>query len=148
MKLLSIFLFLFVSTSIFAKTNETVKIKNANYLDTTKVEADPVFLVVENQPEFPGGEKALVEFIAKNVKYPPTAINYKIEGKVYVSFIIEKDGSLSNIKVMKGIGGSCDEEARRVISLLPNFIPGRQNGRLVRVQYFVPINFKLSEIKN
>ena len=142
MKIFSFIVFLFLFNSLFAEENVYLS-NNANHLDTIKVD-DPVFLAVENQPEFPGGEEALVRFIAMNVKYPPLARENRIEGKVYVSFIVEKDGSVSNIKVLKGVGGSCDEEAKRVVSLFPNFIPGKQNGKLVRVQYFVPINFKLS----
>ncbi len=143
-KLFSIFLFLFISTSLFAESNVIGINKNTKPTDTIKVDDEPVFLAVETPPEFPGGENALVEFIARNVKYPPEARENRIEGKVYVSFIIEKDGSITNLKILKGVGGGCDDEAKRVVSLLPNFIPGKQNGRVVRVQFFVPINFKLS----
>lgn len=144
MKLFSIFFFLLLSNSLFAESKVIGIYKYAYQSDTINVGEEPVFLAVENQPEFPGGDNALAEFIASNVKYPPAAREYGIEGKVYVSFIIEKDGSVTNIKVLKGVGGSCDEEAKRVVSLLPNFIPGKQNGRLVRVQFNIPINFKLS----
>jgi periplasmic protein TonB len=143
MKLFSFIVFLFLFSSFFAEAN-VYGSNNANHLDTIKVDDEPVFLAVENQPEFPGGEEALVEFIARNVKYPPIARENGIQGKVFVSFIIEIDGSVSTIKIVRGIGGSCDEEAKRVVGLLPNFIPGRQNDKLVRVQYIVPVNFKLS----
>jgi protein TonB len=143
MKPFTFIIFLFLFNPLFAEANANPR-TNANHLDTIKVDDEPVYLAVENQPEFPGGEEALVRFISMNVKYPPFARENKIEGKVYVSFIIEKDGSVTNIKVLRGVGKSCDEEAKRVVSLFPNFIPGKQNGRAVRVQYFVPINFKLS----
>jgi protein TonB len=95
-------------------------------------------------PEFPGGgEGALIAYIAKNTKYPPMARENNIEGTVFISFVVEKDGSVSDVKILRGIGGGCDEEAKRVIKNLPNFAPGRQNGRPVRVQFNVPVKFKL-----
>ncbi|MFN3329266.1 MAG: energy transducer TonB [Fervidobacterium pennivorans] len=100
-------------------------------------------MVVEKQPIFPGGEKALFKFIIKNVKYPEEARRKGVEGRVLVSFIIEKDGSISNIKLVQGIGYGCDEEALRVISKLPKFTPGKHSGFPVRVQTGVPINFRL-----
>lgn len=135
--------FLFLSSAVFANEQLYINI-NVNKLDTINVENDQVWLATEVQPVFPGGEAALITFIGTNVRYPAKAREYRIEGNVYVSFVIEKDGSVTNVKVIRGIGGSCDEEAKRVISLLPNFIPGKQNGVPVRVQQIVPISFKLS----
>jgi periplasmic protein TonB len=104
---------------------------------------EQVFLAVEQNPEFPGGEAALMAYIQKNTKYPAIARENNIEGRVFVSFIVEKDGSISNVEVKRGIGGGCDEEAKRVIKSQPKWTPGKQNGRPVRVQYNVPVNFKL-----
>jgi protein TonB len=104
---------------------------------------EQVFLAVEQQPEFPGGESALIAYIAKNTKYPAIARENNIEGRVFISFVVEKDGNISDVKVIRGIGGGCDEEAKRVIKGLPKFTPGKQNGRPVRVQFNVPVNFKL-----
>lgn len=104
---------------------------------------EQVFLAVEQQPEFPGGEAALIAYIAKNTKYPAIARENNIEGRVFISFVVEKDGNISDVKVVRGIGGGCDEEAKRVIKALPKFTPGKQNGRPVRVQFNVPVNFKL-----
>jgi protein TonB len=104
---------------------------------------EQVFLAVEQQPEFPGGESALIAYIGKNTKYPAIARENNIEGRVFISFVVEKDGSISDVKVLRGIGGGCDEEAKRVIKSLPKFSPGKQNGRPVRVQFNVPVNFKL-----
>ena len=102
------------------------------------------FISVEQMPEFPGGgEGALIAYIAKNTKYPAMARENNIEGTVFISFVVEKDGSVSDVKILRGIGGGCDEEAKRVIKNLPNFAPGRQNGRPVRVQFNVPVKFKL-----
>lgn len=104
---------------------------------------EQVFLAVEQQPEFPGGEAALIAYIGKNTKYPAIARENNIEGRVFISFVVEKDGNISDVKVVRGIGGGCDEEAKRVIKSLPRFTPGKQNGRPVRVQFNVPVNFKL-----
>lgn len=106
-------------------------------------EVEQAFIAVEEMPEFPGGESALIAHIAKNTKYPGIARENNIEGRVFISFVVEKDGSISDAKVIRGIGGGCDEEALRVIKALPRFKPGKQNGRAVRVQYNVPVNFKL-----
>ena len=108
-----------------------------------KTSNDKVFEKVEDMPEFPGGEQAMMDFVAKNVQYPKEAMEKGISGRVFVSFIVEKDGSVSNVKVMRGIGGGCDEEAVRVISGLPKWKPGKQEGKPVRVSYQMPINFKL-----
>jgi TonB family protein len=102
-----------------------------------------VFTVVEEQPYFPGGDEARHKFIEENIHYPDSALKNKIQGKVFVTFIVEKDGSLSNVRVLKGIGGGLDEEAVRVIKMMPKWIPGRQRGTPVRVQFNVPIKFIL-----
>jgi TonB family protein len=102
-----------------------------------------VFTVVEEQPYFPGGDDARHKFIEENIHYPDSAVKNKIQGKVFVTFIVEKDGSLSNVRVLKGIGGGLDEEAVRVIKMMPKWIPGRQRGTPVRVQFNVPIKFIL-----
>ena len=102
-----------------------------------------VYIVVEQMPEFPGGDKGFHQFIADNVKYPAEAKEKGIRGIVYVNFIVEPDGSVSDIKVLRGIGSGCDEEAVRVVESMPKFKPGMQNGEAVRVSYTVPVNFKL-----
>ncbi len=102
-----------------------------------------VFMVVENMPEFKGGQNALSKYIVENLKYPEAAKNNKIQGRVFVSFIVEKDGSVSNVKVLRGIGSGCDDEAIRVVKGMPKWTPGEQRGKKVRVQYNLPINFSL-----
>lgn len=108
---------------------------------------DPVvedpFDIVEKMPEYPGGMEQFYGFLGSKMKYPNRAIRIGIEGKVFVKFIVEKDGSLSNLEVIKGIGSGCDLEALRVMKLVPNFNPGKQRGVPVRVQMVVPINFQL-----
>jgi periplasmic protein TonB len=106
-------------------------------------EPDQVFISVEQMPEYPGGEGALLKEIASKIKYPAIARENNIEGTVYMSFVVNKEGVVTNVKVLRGIGGGCDEEATRVIKSLSKFTPGKQNGRAVQVQYNVPVRFKL-----
>ena len=98
---------------------------------------------IENYPEFPGGHSAFIKFLSRNLKYPANAVERGIEGKVLISFIIEKNGRLSNIKILRGIGYGCDEEAIRVLEKSPEWKPGIQNKQKVRVAYTLPINFSL-----
>ena len=113
---------------------------------TTVKQEDPLldFDKVEVKPEFAGGQKGLAMFIIKNIQYPVDARRQGIKGDVLVGFIIEKDGSLSNIKVIKGIGRSADEESLRVMKLCPKWKPGTQNNVPVRVSHSIPISFELS----
>jgi protein TonB len=105
---------------------------------------DEVFSVVEVMPEFPGGADARNAFLAKNLKYPEQAMEEGIEGMVIVTFVVEKDGKISGARVLRGIGGGCSEEALRVVRRMPNWNPGTQRGEAVRVQYNLPIRFKLA----
>jgi len=98
---------------------------------------------IENYPVFPGGHSAFIKFLSRNLKYPGSAVEKGIEGKVLISFIIEKNGRLSNIKILRGIGYGCDEEAIRVLEKSPEWRPGIQNKQKVRVAYTLPINFSL-----
>lgn len=106
---------------------------------------DDVFTVVEKAPEFPGGEKEMLRFIGEHIAYPREAREIGATGTVYVTFVIEKDGSVSNVKVLRGIGFGCDEEAMRVISLMPKWSPGMQRTKPVRVSFNIPIAFKLKD---
>ena len=104
-----------------------------------------VYIVVEQMPEFPGGDKGFYQYITDNIKYPVEAREKGIQGRVFVNFIVEPNGSVSDIRVLRGIGGGCDEEAVRVMESMPKFKPGMQNGEAVRVSYTVPVNFKLED---
>ena len=104
---------------------------------------DSIYQIVEQMPKFPGGESALMEYVSKNVAYPEEAKEKEIQGRVFIGFVVEKDGSVNEVKVMRGIGGGCDEEAVRVIKGMPKWKPGIQKGKPVRVSYMMPINFKL-----
>jgi len=111
--------------------------------DSAKSFDDEFFMVVENMPEFPGGDLGLMKYIKKNVNYPKIAKEYNITGKVYISFIVDKTGSVTNVKVVRGVDKNLDAEAVRVIKSLPKYKPGKQRGKAVRVMFTIPIKFKL-----
>jgi protein TonB len=113
--------------------------------DKSSVDPAKIFTAVEMEPSFPGGIEVFYKFLQYNIRYPAKAFEDKIQGKVFVSFVVEKDGSLTDIKVLREIGGGCDEEAVRVMKTSPKWRPGIQNGRPVRVQYTMPISFNLSK---
>lgn len=102
-----------------------------------------VFDVVEQMPEYPGGQAALIEYISNNVKYPDDAAKKKVEGKVFVTFVVDTDGKITDVSLLRKVFPSLDAEAIRVISGMPNWIPGKQKGQVVRVKYTVPIMFRL-----
>lgn len=105
--------------------------------------SDEIFQVVEENPVFPGGEKALISWITKNINYPVIAAENGIQGKVYVNFVVNKDGGISNATIARGVDSSLDKEALRVVNKLPKWKPGKQRGKAVRVSFTVPINFQL-----
>lgn len=105
--------------------------------------SDEIFQVVEENPVFPGGEKALISWITKNINYPVIAAENGIQGKVYVNFVVNKDGGISNATIARGVDSSIDKEALRVVNKLPKWKPGKQRGKAVRVSFTVPINFQL-----
>lgn len=106
-------------------------------------EESAVFTVVEEMPEYPGGTDAFIQYLSENIKYPETARKNKITGKAYITFIIEKDGEVTNVQLLRGFNDECDKEALRVVREMPNWKPGKQRGKAVRVQYNVPIKFTL-----
>lgn len=140
-----------------AESSNEIGIVNAEVTDNTQnIEITPVvveqeeeedeqviFQVVENDPEFPGGIEAMYKFLAQNIKYPQLARENNITGRVYVTFVVEKDGSVSGVKVLRDIGGGCGAEAVRVVKSMPKWTPGKQRGKAVRVQYNLPVNFNL-----
>lgn len=105
--------------------------------------ADEIFLVVEEQAEFPGGQAEWNKFLKKNLKYPRQATRMGIEGAVYLSFVVDKEGAISDIQVTRGIGGGCDDEAVRVLQESPRWQPGKQRGRAVKSRMAIRIVFKL-----
>ncbi|HJP62925.1 MAG TPA: energy transducer TonB [Mucilaginibacter sp.] len=111
--------------------------------DSVAVDTNKIFRPIDQEPIFPGGMAKLYQYILKNLKYPKEALENKVQGRVLVSFIIEKDGTLTDIKVSKGLTPETDAEAIRLIQACPKWRPGTQGGRPVRVQYIIPIKFEL-----
>jgi periplasmic protein TonB len=112
--------------------------------EVKKVEDDDTpLLIVEQAPEFVNGLNAMYKFLKENMKYPAVARENGIEGSVYVGFVVGKDGTIRDVKVKRGIGGGCNEEAIRVVELMPKWNPGKQNGKAVNVSFTIPIKFKL-----
>lgn len=109
----------------------------------SEAQNDKVYEVVEVMPEFPGGMPALLEYMSNGLKYPKEAEKQKIEGRVIVSFIVEKDGSIVEVQTMKAVHPLLDKEAVRLVSAMPKWKPGKHNGSPVRVSFALPINFKL-----
>ena len=105
--------------------------------------AEEIFTIVEDQPSPKGGMAAFYEYVGKKLKYPAQARRMGIEGKVFVEFVVDKDGTITNVNAIKGIGAGCDEEAIRVIQASPKWNPGKQRGRPVKVRMILPITFKL-----
>jgi periplasmic protein TonB len=106
-------------------------------------EPEKVFTVVEQQPEFPGGTSEMYKYLGKNIRYPSAASRANVSGKVFMTFVVNTDGSITDVSVLKGLGFGCDEEAMRVVKGMPKWKPGKQSGRAVRVKYNLPINFQL-----
>jgi periplasmic protein TonB len=129
-------------------TNEAVAIEEI--VVETKVEVieveeskKEVFTIVEEMPAFQGGEAERNKFLAENIQYPQQATENGIQGTVYVSFVVDSKGNVTDVKILRGIGGGCDEEALRVVKMMPKWHPGKQNGKNVRVLFNMPIYFKL-----
>ena len=130
-------------------SNEAVAVTEEVAVDT-KVEVievpeekKEVFTIVEEMPSFPGGEAERNKFLATNIVYPQQATENGIQGTVYVSFVVDSKGNVTDVKILRGIGGGCDEEALRVVKMMPKWHPGKQNGKQVRVLFNMPIYFKL-----
>lgn len=113
--------------------------------EPVKVEPEKIFDAVEQMPTFPGGDAALYKFIGDNLVYPAQAAEEGVSGRVTIRFVVERDGTVSQVTVSRGKHPALDKEAKRVVSKLPKFIPGKQNGQTVRVFYTLPINFKLQQ---
>ncbi len=123
---------------------ETTESDEKVAIEIEEASDEEFFMVVENMPEFPGGDAGLMKYIQNNVKYPPIAKEYNITGKVYVSFIVDKSGSVTDVKIVRGVDKSLDAEAVRVVKSLPKYKPGKQRGEAVRVMFTIPINFTLN----
>ncbi len=102
-----------------------------------------IFITAEEMPSYSGGETERMKFLADNIKYPQQAAETGIQGTIYIQFVVDSKGNITDVTIMRGIGGGCDEEAVRVIKMMPKWHPGRQNGQTVRVRYTMPVVFKL-----
>lgn len=133
-RVLLILALLFTYVMVNAQSNTGSKEKTSN---------EKIYDVVEMPPSFPGGQAALLAWIASHVNYPQKAMESRIEGRIIVGFVIECDGSVSQAKILHGVDPLLDDEAIRVVMGMPKWTPGRQNGKNVRVKYNVPVNFRL-----
>ncbi len=124
------------------QTNMDVGTKNAKAFQV--VENDQVYSNVDEMPTFVGGDEALLQYLGSKVKYTEEAKKANIEGLVVIEFIVNQDGGVNNATILKDIGGGLGYEALRIVRLMPNWIPGKENGQLVRVNYKLPVRFKLS----
>jgi periplasmic protein TonB len=131
-----------VNTNI---NTEEVVVEDDNSNDVIEeVVETPIFTVVEEMPSFPGGDEARIKFLTENIKYPQMAKESGIQGTVYVTFVINEKGKVADVRVLRGIGGGCDEEAIRVVNMMPPWNAGKQSGKAVRVQFNMPIKFTLN----
>ena len=137
-----------IEEDIMASTEDQSEWVDLTEYDVVEVEPEPEeeapFMVVEDMPEFPGGTAALLEYLRKNIKYPAICRENNIQGRVIVSFVVNKDGAIVDPEVVKSVNPSLDKEAVRVISNMPPWKPGMQRGKPVRVKYTVPVNFRLN----
>ena len=127
--------------------DETAEVKHVEEKiaepEPVKEEETKVFDVVEQMPSFPGGPSALMQYLNSNIKYPVIAEENGVQGRVVCTFVVEKDGSITDVRVVKSVDPSLDKEAMRVVKGMPKWIPGKQNGSAVRVKYTVPVTFRL-----
>lgn len=128
---------------IITENTEKVEVKEIVIEEKEEVVAEEIFDVVEENPEYQGGLQEMYKFLGENMKYPPMARESGVQGKVYVQFVVEKDGKVNDVTVLRGIGSGCDEEAVRVVKMMPNWKPGKQRGKPVRVRYKLPVTFRL-----
>ena len=134
------------SVEIQVEDNKDIEVVIAPPVEASVVEEveEEIFVVVESMPEFPGGQQEMMKFLAENIKYPVIAQENNVQGRVICQFVVEKDGKVTDIQVVRSSGdASLDKEAKRVIESMPKWKPGKQRGKAVRVKYTIPVNFRL-----
>lgn len=136
----ALFLFSIVLGMAQKEMIQPVEIPEPEVVKTTE---EPIYQIVEQEASFLGGNEELKKWIVAHIQYPPYCKENGIEGKVYLSFVVEKDGSLSNFKIRRGVHKLLDSEALRLVHVMPNWIPGKINGEAVRQEFTMPIQFKL-----
>ena len=129
---------------IDAKADDDWEYDNVEIKEEKEVVEAEIFTIVEENPDFPGGEEARMKYLQENIKYPQMARESGIQGTVYATFVVEPDGRITYVGILRGIGGGCDEEAIRVIRNMPRWKPGKQRSKAVRVQFNMPIRFVLA----
>ncbi len=143
MKLLTLLFFILSVTGLYAQVDRDTDVPVPVDSGSQHPTEDHAQVFVEEMPEFPGGQESMYKFIAQNMKYPQYAVESNIQGKVYVRFIVEADGRITNVNVVRGVHSSLDNEAIRVVQSMPDWKPGKQNGKPVRVHFTLPLNFSL-----
>ena len=133
-----------IEVDLDMEVQEEEEIEEVVYEEEEEEEVEEIFTIVEQQADYPGGIAKFYKFVGKKMKYPSTARRMNVQGKVYVQFVVDTDGSITDVKAMKGIGSGCDEEAVRVVKSSPKWNPGKQRGRAVKVRRIIPIVFKLN----
>ena len=124
--------------------DKETEIEYQEQVEVVEVTKEPeIFMVVEDPPAFPGGEAAMMKYIADNLEYPPLARENNIQGRVVIQFVVDENGKITDAKVVKGIGWGCDEAAPKVVNSMPRWKPGKQRNKAVRVRYVLPIRFVL-----
>ena len=134
------------SVEIQVEDNKDIEVVIAPPVEASVVEEveEEIFVLVESMPEFPGGQQEMMKFLAENIKYPVIAQENNVQGRVICQFVVEKDGKVTDIQVVRSSGdASLDKEAKRVIESMPKWKPGKQRGKAVRVKYTIPVNFRL-----
>ena|ERR1041385_5558892 len=147
MKKLSIIFSLLLIAVTFSFAQTTTPAKTQATKTDVKTEAGPVYTKVDHMPSFPGGEEELARFFSKNIQYPKEALDNKIEGTVYVTFVVDINGKISNVQMLKRMAYGMDQEAMRVVKLMPDWTPGHQDGKPVPVQVTIPVKFSLGSIQ-
>ena len=133
-----------IEVELDLEVTEEEVVEDFVFEEAPEEEVDEIFTIVEDQPAFPGGNAAFYKFVASNMTYPAQARRMGIEGRVFVQFVVDKDGAVTEVKAVKGIGAGCDREAERVLNSSPKWTPGKQRGRSVKVRMVLPIIFKLN----
>ncbi len=144
-KILILFSLLFAATVNFSFAQNTAPATTQPANAAVKTAAIPVLTSAEVMPSFPGGEEKLAQFMKDNIKYPKEALDNKKEGTVYVSFVVDETGKITNVRMLKRMAFGMDHEAMRVVNMMPNWVPGKQNGKPVAVQYTLPVKFSLGD---
>ena len=133
-----------ILSDVKASENPDIRVEYIDVVQENVFDSDSIYYITEVSPEFPGGSQAIIDYLRANVNYPPECREAEIQGRVLITFVVEKDGSIKNAKVLKSVHPLLDAEALRVISAMPKWNPGMEHGTPVRTQHTVPVNFRLN----